>query len=63
MNIIKQKQANQYREQTSGYQWGEGQGQVKYRERGLRGYLYTIMYKIKKIQGNIYSTWNIAKIL
>ena len=24
MNITKEKQAHRYREQTSGYQWGEG---------------------------------------
>ena len=24
MNITKQKQTHRYREQTSGYQWGEG---------------------------------------
>ena len=26
MNITKQKQTHRYREQTSGYQWGEGKG-------------------------------------
>ena len=31
VNITKQKQIHRYREQTSGYQWGEG------RERGNRG--------------------------
>ena len=31
MNIMKQKQTHRYKEQTSGYQWGEGRG------RGRRG--------------------------
>ena len=29
MNITKQKQTHRYREQTSGYYWGEGQGRGK----------------------------------
>ena len=27
MNITKKKQPHRYREQTSGYQWGEGRGE------------------------------------
>ena len=27
MNVTKQKQTHRYREQTSGYQWGEGKGE------------------------------------
>ena len=27
MNITKQKQTHRYREQTSGYEWGEGRGE------------------------------------
>ena len=29
MNITKQKQTHRYREQTRGYQWGEGRGRDK----------------------------------
>ena len=29
VNITKKKQAQKYREQTSGYQWGEGRGRGK----------------------------------
>ena len=28
---------HRYREQTSGYQWGDGEGEGKYRGMGLRG--------------------------
>ena len=39
MNLsTKQKQTHRYREQASGYQWGEGQ----YRGRGLRGTNYYV---------------------
>ena len=31
MNITKQKQTQGYREQTSGYQWGEDGGGAKWR--------------------------------
>ena len=37
MYIIKQKKIHRYREQTSGYQWGEGRREGQYRSRGLRG--------------------------
>ena len=33
-NITKKKQTPRYREQTSGYWWGEGRGEGKYRGRG-----------------------------
>ena len=36
-NIIKKKQIHRYREQTSGYQWGEGRGQEHARGRGEKG--------------------------
>ena len=36
MNITKQKQTHRYREQTSGYQWGEGRENRQDRGRGLR---------------------------
>ena len=35
MNIKKQKQTHRYKEQTSGYQWGECGGEGKDRSRGL----------------------------
>ena len=35
MNITKQKQTHRYREQTSGYQWVEGEGERQERKRGL----------------------------
>ena len=40
MNITKQKQTHRYREQTSGYQWGEGSGEGQDVGRGLRGTNY-----------------------
>ena len=40
MNITKKKQIHRYREQSSGYQWGEGSGEGQRRGRGLRGTNY-----------------------
>ena len=40
VNITQKKQTHRYREQTSGYQWGEGSGEGQYRHRGLRGTNY-----------------------
>ena len=40
VNIAKKKQTHKYREQTSGYQWGEGRGEGQYRDRGIRGTNY-----------------------
>ena len=41
MNITKKEaDTDRYREQTSGYQWGEGSGEGQYRGRGLRGTNY-----------------------
>ena len=37
VNTAKRKQTHSYREQTSGYQWGEGRREEQYRDRGLRG--------------------------
>ena len=37
MNLTKKKQTHRCREQTSGYQWGEGGEEGQYRGRGLRG--------------------------
>ena len=42
MNITKQKQTQGYREQTSGYRWGEGMGEGHDRGRGLRGTKYYV---------------------
>ena len=33
VNKTKKQQTNRYREQTSGYQWGEEKGERKYRGR------------------------------
>ena len=61
MNATKKKQTHRYREQTSGYQWGEGRGRCKI---GVRDYeVQTIMYKINKLQGCIVHTGTIARIL
>ena len=40
MYITKQKQTHRYKEQASGYQWGEGSGEGQVRGRGLRGTNY-----------------------
>ena len=41
------KQAHRYREQTSGYQWGDRRDKI-----GLRGQeVKTTMYKIDRLQG------------
>ena len=42
MYITKQKQTHRYREQTSGYQWGEGKGEGQNRIKGLRGTSYYV---------------------
>ena len=36
VNKTKKKQIRKYREQTSGYQWGEGRGEGQYRGMGLK---------------------------
>ena len=61
MDITKHKQTHRYREQTSGYQWGEGRSKGQDRDWGLRGTNY-FMYKINKLQDILYSTGNIANI-
>ena len=40
MNITEKEQTHRYREQTNGYQWGEGSGEEQDRGRGLRGTNY-----------------------
>ena len=42
MNITKQKQTHRYREQCSGYQWGEGKREGQIRGRGLGGTNYWV---------------------
>ena len=42
MNITKQKQTHRYREQISGYQWGQGRGEEQHRGRGLCGTNYYV---------------------
>ena len=37
VNITKQMQTHSYREQASGYQWGEGKKKGQYRDRGAKG--------------------------
>ena len=51
MNITEQKQTHRYKEQTSGYQQGEGGGEGQDRGRGLRGTNYYVL--INKVQGYI----------
>ena len=36
VNKTKKKQTHRYREQTNGYQWGEGKREMQYMSRGLR---------------------------
>ena len=42
MYTTKQKQIHRNREQTSGYQWGEGMGEGHVRDMGLRGTNYYV---------------------
>ena len=44
VNITKKQQTHRYREQTSGYQWGEGRGEGQYRDGGWE--VQAIGYKI-----------------
>ena len=60
MSITKKKQTHRYKEQTSGYQWGERRGEGQNRGTGLRG---TDMHKVKKLQAVLYSTGNTPNIL
>ena len=41
-NMTKQKYNHRYKEETSGYQWGEGRGQEQERRKGLRGTNYSV---------------------
>ena len=40
--MTKRKQTHRYREQTSGYQWGEGRGKKQDRDGGLRDTNYYV---------------------
>ena len=42
MTITKQKRTHRYREQTSGYQWGEGREEGQYKGGGLRSIKYYV---------------------
>ena len=42
MNILKKGQTHRYREQTSGYQWGEGSGEGQDSSMGLTGTNYYV---------------------
>ena len=42
MNKTKWKQTHRNRVQTSGYQWGEGNGKRQYRGRGIKGVNYYV---------------------
>ena len=51
MNITEEKHSHRYRDQTSGYQWGEGRGEGQYRSRGYR----PVCNKKKKTTGIYYT--------
>ena len=57
MNITKQKQIHRYREQTSGYQKGEGRGKIGVEDEEVQAAIHKIDKDI------LYSTGNIANIL
>ena len=42
VNLTNDYQIYRYREETSGYQWGEGSGEGQNRSRGLRGANYYV---------------------
>ena len=67
MNNTKQKRTHRYREQTSGYQWGEGKRQGQDRSKGLRGTNYhkysIVVSKTISYKDVLYNTGNIANIL
>ena len=42
MKVAQKKQAHRYREQTSGYQWGEGREARQERGKGLKGTDYYV---------------------
>ena len=59
VNMTKKKSRRRYREQTSGYQWGEGIGEEQYRGEGV---IYKLIYKIN-CKDIFYNTENIVNIL
>ena len=42
VNITNKKKTHRYKEQTRGYQWGEGRGKGQDRSRGLRDTNYYV---------------------
>ena len=60
VNITKKKQTHRYREEISGYQWGEGKDEGRYRSKLLK--VQTVLYKIS-YKDILYNTGNIANIL
>ena len=59
MYIVRQKQTHRYGKLTSGYQWGEGNGEGQDRHMGLRGINdYVISNKDR-----LYSTGNYSHYL
>ena len=60
MNITKNRQTHRYREQTSGYQWGEGGWEGKYKGRELK--LLCISYKGYTVQHREYIQYFIITI-
>ena len=44
--MTKKKQTHRYREQTSGYQWGEGRGKGQYRDKGFLKRVIMGLYEI-----------------
>ena len=49
VNKTKKNQTHRSREQTSGYQWGEGRGQGQYRGRVKRGFIMEL-YEIMRVK-------------
>ena len=60
VNKIKKKETHRYREQTSGYYWGEGSGEGQYRVGDEE--IQTIRYKIS-YKDILYNTGNTVNIL
>ena len=46
INITKQKQTHRYREQTTGYPWGERRGEGQDRGRGLKDTNYCVQNRL-----------------
>ena len=61
MYITKQEQTHRYREQTTGYQWGEGRGRGRYGW-GMKRYKLLCIKDIS-YKDVSYNTGNIVNIL